>query len=438
MTSKLREQCEICIENITASKRVECPFCSYVCCRPCYERYILSSADDSNCMKCHRSFDREVIMSICTKSFVNNKLKKHRETCLCEREMSMMTSTQIYVEQELQKRENQNMLDQIQHERMNLKRKMRELDRTYQMINANVVPHLDNFERRSFVHRCSVENCNGYLSSQWKCNICLNYVCPDCNAVKGPVRDAEHVCNEDEKKTMELLRRDSKKCPGCGECIFKVSGCDQMWCTTCHTAFSWRTGQKVNGVIHNPHYYAFMRNHTGGLAREHGDIPCGGIPTFRELSMFLKPDVANIYNFEQNKLIELILRIHRIVGHVDNVERHRYPTELTANANLDLRIVYMLGELEEAKFKSKLQQREKNAQKRREIGLVLQMFVDTSGDIYRQMILQGVGTIRNNVITLSSLINYTNTSMNVIAKRYDCVCPMIDLDRGQIVTRRAY
>ena len=31
-----------------------------------------------------------------------------------------------------------------------------------------------------------------------------------------------------------------------------VKNCDQMWCVQCHTAFSWKTGLKVNGVIHNP------------------------------------------------------------------------------------------------------------------------------------------------------------------------------------------
>jgi len=40
-----------------------------------------------------------------------------------------------------------------------------------------------------------------------------------------------------------------------------VRNCNQMFCTACNNAFDWRTGQKLSGVIHNPHFHEYqMRN----------------------------------------------------------------------------------------------------------------------------------------------------------------------------------
>ena len=52
-----------------------------------------------------------------------------------------------------------------------------------------------------------------------------------------------------------------------------VKNCDQMWCTQCHTAFSWKTG-KIETTIHNPHFYEWQRQN-GTVVRNPNDIECG-------------------------------------------------------------------------------------------------------------------------------------------------------------------
>lgn len=50
----------------------------------------------------------------------------------------------------------------------------------------------------------------------------------------------------------------TRPCPTCFVPIYKISGCDQMFCTECHAKFSWRTGKVVKGLFHNPHFFEWI------------------------------------------------------------------------------------------------------------------------------------------------------------------------------------
>ena len=81
----------------------------------------------------------------------------------------------------------------------------------------------------------------------------------------------------------ELIKQETRPCPSCGIRIYKIEGCDQMWCTGCHVAFSWRTGLRVNGPIHNPHFYQFQRQGGGAVIQNPGAQICGGLPTYYQM-----------------------------------------------------------------------------------------------------------------------------------------------------------
>ena len=310
---KQKSECPICVETITPSRAVTCPYCDYMTCLGCIKQYLLSSNNDPSCMSCHRRFDREILLQILPKTFVTKELKQHRENVLMERETAMLSATQPYVEQELQRRKNVELLMNLNNQRNELRTKIAEIDRTARELQFQLVPPLDT-TKRAFVQRCPRATCNGFLSTAWKCNVCSYFICSECNVPKGLDRNAQHVCDPNDKKTFELIKQDSKKCPGCATYIYKIAGCDQMWCTHCHTAFSWRTGEKVNGNIHNPHFYEFQR--TGGNnLRDLRDIPCGGRPHIYEIrTAFADKRATEGYLFFNN--------MHRLVIHCEQVERH--------------------------------------------------------------------------------------------------------------------
>ena len=66
----------------------------------------------------------------------------------------------------------------IEDEEPNINKNRRRIRRLYWAINNNEeLPNEEDvvYKSKKFLMKCSVENCRGYLSSQYKCNICENY-----------------------------------------------------------------------------------------------------------------------------------------------------------------------------------------------------------------------------------------------------------------------
>jgi len=99
--------------------------------------------------------------------------------------------------------------------------------------------------------KCPSDSCRAYLNHQLICPSCDVRVCDKCHVIK---HDDAHECNKDDVKSVKNIKENTRGCPKCGTRIYKVDGCDQMWCIECHIAFSWNTGEVVrDGMIHNPH-----------------------------------------------------------------------------------------------------------------------------------------------------------------------------------------
>ena len=158
-----------------------------------------------------------------------------------------------------------------------------------------------------------------------------------------------------------------------------VRNCDQMYCIQCHTAFSWKTLQIETGTIHNPHYFEWMRQQNNGqVPRNPLDIPCEREINARFASSLYnildKLDVTHLYT---TPIYDICLRI----THIREVDKLKYYIN-PQNTNLDLRIEYMMNNMDQQKFKMELQRREKKNEKKTEIYNIIDMFVNCITDIF--------------------------------------------------------
>jgi len=135
---------------------------------------------------------------------------------------------------------------------------------------------------------CPSNNCKGYIRKiNHKCGICDLQICKFCYMEQ----DKEHICKKENIEAVKVIKKESKPCPTCGTRISKSDGCDQMYCTQCKTAFSWKTGEVEKGKIHNPHYYDELRKHYGENIPREPDIPQ------EQLEI---PDIYNVYEIIGN------------------------------------------------------------------------------------------------------------------------------------------
>ena len=155
------------------------------------------------------------------------------------------------------------------------------------------------------------------LSTQYKCEICKLYTCHDCFEIIGHNKTDEHTCNPDSVKSAELIRKDTKPCPTCGVRIFKISGCDQMWCTECEIAFSWsnRTVWIMAMFIILIIINGSKSKNNGQAPRNPGDILCGGLCNYHVLRARILDRIEPGSDTESLK--NMLLEFHRFIAHID-------------------------------------------------------------------------------------------------------------------------
>lgn len=122
--------------------------------------------------------------------------------------------------------------------------------------------------------------------------------------------------------------------------------------------------KKINGVIHNPHYFDYLKNNGKNIQNT---LDCNMILDHNIISLIMRT----------NRPLALITRS---ILHIQEVILPIYTTNILKD-NLDIRIKFIMNEITEDEFKIKLQRREKSKKNKYEIYNVLNMLIISFTDI---------------------------------------------------------
>ena len=385
--------CPICAEtyNKSSRKKVTCPWdgCQHECCKSCVRTFLTSTTKDPCCMSCSKPLDMKWIVENLNRSFYNGDYKQHRATLLLDRTMAQMADAMPEVE----RRAEINTQKEAVRAAQEAARAAAQLARNA----AHELWKLENkettAEARKFIMGCPRDGCRGFLSTQYKCGLCGYYTCKDCLKCKGKDGDEiiEHVCNEDDVATANLIRSTCKPCPSCGERISKIEGCDQMWCTSCKTAFSWRTGRVDTGVVHNPHFFQFQRTVQHGEApAQEGLAMCNAqnMPGYYMLRA-LTQRIRNYYGGGAGwrPICDKINDVFRMTGHIDRVEIPTLQRRIdTCTDTMDIRIDYLQENITKEAMAKKLVSNDRRRKRDQQIMEVWQLMKTTGLEICWGMI----------------------------------------------------
>jgi hypothetical protein len=216
-----------------------------------------------------------------------------------------------------------------------------------------------------------------------------------------------------------------------------VRNCNQMWCTQCHTGFNWRTG-RIETNVHNPHFFEWQRRNAENGVTQNQVL---GNACETEVNNEVSRNIFNMINMNSShgncraKQIykTKISNIIRRLIHIREVVLPTYRMNYNEN-NRYLRIQYMRNQISENEFKIMIQRNNKKYEKNTEIRNVLELLINTVGDvilkIHHHLIGQRTTNVRSHVNVRSLIplrrlpIENTNTLV-VNNPEFEVICNIL-------------
>ena len=461
-----KQECDICVETVAIL--VSCPQCSYNACKTCTSKYLCESINEPRCMNCKHPFTREHLIKLMGTSWYEGKYKNTRKQVLLESEKAKFTETMEYAEKYKNIEKYESQIRNLHQEYTKKYKEFQEFKKMYNRQVYNLEKLVLNIQRgvdtdapipldaidtggasdkktktiTKLYTKCPKEGCIGMMNENNKCINCNTEICGTCfevvnNEQKGEhsgeqkgehsgeqkgehsgeqkgehsgeqkgEHSGEHKCDPNTIETLKLLKKDTKNCPGCSTPIHRIEGCYQMWCTKCHITFHYRTLEILNEKIHNPHYVDWLKNNT---TIQTGECQALGYYTFSPL----KNDLPTLYRSCCN--------IYRHVNHMEAVVLDHARRQLNTFTNQDskrlTRAQYMIGKLDEKKYKMLLFKSYKQTQRWGDVIDLTNMYVGALKNLLHNVVItKDLTTLQKEMMTL---VQYVVKEKDRIDKLYE-------------------
>ena len=420
-------ECSVCIEPFTGRrKQVKC-VCGYMVCTDCSKQYLKSTIKAPHCMNCNVSWNRDFLCNTFTNSFIDKEYKDYRKTILLDREKAQIPQMQeiarSYLDWKKERENKDELIVILERERVKTTQRLALINdklirlRSSEFIMPTEDKPKDEKSKLSIACRCPKDGCNGYVyKTDHECKLCSCKVCKNCHV---EVNDEEHTCKKEDIDTKKEIEKSTKPCPKCQTRIFKITGCDQMWCTQCNVAFSWRTGELAKGMIHNPHYFQWLRDVDGDQpVRNPGDVHCGGLPHPRTLLNGVKKS-----GFNSSSLVYTRIRqIYMSIAHIQDVIVTPIRRDLNINQNTpsDIlnRVKYMVDELDEKKYTTSLMRKVNIRERNQDMLHLYELYVNI-GTEKLNSVVNKVGNIHDHISEMEKLQQYVMIELKKVSANYN-------------------
>jgi hypothetical protein len=207
-----------------------------------------------------------------------------------------------------------------------------------------------------------------------------------------------------------------------------------MYCVSCQTPFSWNTGKIVtSGVIHNPHYYEWLKRNGQSLPRNPGDVPCGGYPRAWELRRFPR-------GFPQ-ELERRFMEFHRICLDIQAMAAQNWQSHLQQDANNRINIQFLLNEYDEKRWGQLLAIQERKRKRDRDIQEVFAAFQMVSVELinrYQNHHENGhagedcpvIRLVEQLSVEINALVEMINDAFKRVSLQHHAAVPQIRYGKG--------
>jgi len=189
-----------------------------------------------------------------------------------------------------------------------------------------------------------------------------------------------------------------------------VRNCDQMFCVSCHTAFSWDRGTIEKGVIHNPHFYQWQKTLQATAVTETPRLDlCNDnyFPSISDLSVYQKA-----YDSYTEKWL---FKFHQFITHLYLAVRPAYLTTSSTDLKMEINVNYMMTAFGKTEWKKRLYEADRRQEMARDMVELIDMVYAISGERFRSFIRErDVQHIKD----VGTLLVYTMDEFDKIKKRH--------------------